>query len=526
MHPSIFNDVLGPVMRGPSSSHSAAALRIGRLCRDLMNGDIKDVQIKYDVGGSLATTHKSQGSDMGLYGGFLGWGADDERLMGYEQAMGDAGINVELQLVDESGVEEGWTHPNTYHITLNNDHESHQVIALSLGGGMIEVIEIDRNKISIQGDYHELIITASNPTAIATYISDHLSVDHIEIGETFIEVKSHHAFSYNVLKDLEKLDGVKDVKYLAPVLPVLSRKDMTVPFTTAAEMQSYNKDKNLSLADLAVAYESARANMSKAEVRSQMTSIVATMRGAIDIGLSGTEYKDRILGCQSTTFKDRLADKKLVESGALNRIILYVTAMMEVKSSMGVIVAAPTAGSCGALPGALFGVADEINASEEAQVDAMLVAGLVGSFIAAGPGFAAEVGGCQAECGSGSGMAAAGIVTLMGGSFEQSLGAASMALQNSLGMICDPIGNRVEAPCLGRNTMAASNALSSANMALSDYAHLIPLDEVIEVMIEVGEHMHRNLRCTGLGGLAATKTARAIEENLGDGVVRTPFKSC
>ena len=131
----------------------------------------------------------------------------------------------------------------------------------------------------------------------------------------------------------------------------------------------------------------------------------------------------------------------------------------------------------------------------------------------------------MAECGSGSGMAAAGLVTMSGGSLEQILGAASMALQNSFGMICDPIGNRVEAPCLGRNVMAASNAVSCANMALADYKHLIPLDEVIEAMAKVGQAIPHELCCTALGGLSVTDTAKEIESSLENGGVMR-FKSC
>jgi len=149
---------------------------------------------------------------------------------------------------------------------------------------------------------------------------------------------------------------------------------------------------------------------------------------------------------------------------------------------MGVIVAAPTAGSCGALPGAVLATAKSMGLSEDEAVKAMLAAGMIGVFIAAHSTFAAEVGGCQAECGSGSSMAAAAIVGLAKGNLDQAISAASVALQNSLGMVCDPIANRVEAPCLGKNVMAASNALSCANMALANYDHLIPLDEVIEAM--------------------------------------------
>jgi len=187
---------------------------------------------------------------------------------------------------------------------------------------------------------------------------------------------------------------------------------------------------------------------------------------------------------------------------------------MEMKSSMGIIVAAPTAGSCGAMPGAVLAIADAVGADEEDRARALLVAGLIGVFIARDATFAAEEGGCMAECGSGSAMAAAAIVHLAGGSKEHQLAAASSALQNCFGMVCDPIANRVEAPCLGKNVMAASNALSCANMALAGYQHLIPFDEVVLAMNKVAHQIPRELRCTNLGGLSITPTAGNIAKNL------------
>ena len=117
-YPSIFNDVIGPVMRGPSSSHCAASLRIARICLDLMGGQIKDILIEFDPNGSLATTHKGQGSDMGLFGGFLGWDADDERLPESEKHLSKAGINYAIQITELAN-----KHPNTYKISLTNDTE-------------------------------------------------------------------------------------------------------------------------------------------------------------------------------------------------------------------------------------------------------------------------------------------------------------------------------------------------------------------------------------------------------------------
>lgn len=526
-YPSIFNDVIGPVMRGPSSSHCAASLRIGRICRDLMDGDIKEVYIEFDPNGSLATTHKGQGSDMGLFGGFMGWEADEERLPDYLRAIEEAGLQIKIDIHPI-----GATHPNTYKVTLKNTKETRTVTAISTGGGMIEIIEIDGAPVSMAGDFYQTLIYGTPSKKLVDHIERSFSCDEIRLHKgtvSFIEIKSNQFIPDSLYKTLLEMGEVQFIKKLHPVLPIMSRKNLSVPFITCEEMLEYNKDKNLDLWELAVAYESLRGHISEQEVFEKMRDILKIMQHAIDLGLKGTKYADRILGAQSLGFQERMKEKKLVEGDILNRVILYTSAMMEVKSSMGVVVAAPTAGSCGALPGAIIGIGRALELSEDEMVKAMLAAGITGVFIAAHATFAAEVGGCMAECGSGSGMAAAGIIGLKKGTLAQALAAASMALQSSLGMICDMIADRVEAPCLNRNVMAATNAISCANMALSDYDHLIPLDEVIETMKRVGDALPNTHRCTGLGGLAITKTAKKIEAQLAKGEIeqrKTFFKVC
>lgn len=526
-YPSIFNDVIGPVMRGPSSSHCAASLRIGRLCLDLMDGDIKEVYIEFDPNGSLATTHKGQGSDMGLFGGFMGWAADEKRLPDYLKAIEEAGIQIKIDIHPI-----GATHPNTYKLTLKNKKETRIVTAISKGGGMIELIEIDNVRVSMAGDFYQTLIYVKSPAHIIDHIQKSFSCDEIVFREghsSFIEIKSNKFIPECLASELLEMDEVLFIKNMHPVLPIKARKDLTVPFINCNEMLTYNTDKHLELWELAVAYESRRGDISEEAVFAKMRAILKIMQNAIDIGLKGTTYADRILGPQSLTFQERMDGKKLVEGDVLNQVILYTSAMMEVKSSMGVIVAAPTAGSCGALPGAIIGIGSTLALSDDEMVKALLAAGMIGVFIAEHATFAAEVGGCMAECGSASGMAAAGIVLLKKGSLNQSLSAASMALQSSLGMICDMIADRVEAPCLNRNVLAATNAISCANMALSDYDHLIPLDEVVETMKRVGDALPNTLCCTGLGGLAITKTAKEIEAKLANGEViqkKTFFKVC
>ncbi len=497
---SIFNDVIGPVMRGPSSSHCAAALRIGRLARDLMDGEITEVLVEFDRAGSLPLTHESQGSDMGLFGGLLGWDADDERLPDSAKALADAGIKLRIETVDV-----GDPHPNTYRLTLRNEREKHSLIAISTGGGMMEVLSIDGVVMHMDGGYHETLMWLPKDTA-AAFEADEV-VQH-DLGETTLfQIKANAFVPSDLFSPIS-------VKRLSPVLPVPSRKDMRVPFTSCADMLKHDGDKRTPLWQLAIEYERARGNFTEREVIDKMIAIVRILKKSITSGIAGTKYEDRVLHHQSGRFAELMNAGRLLDGGALNRIVLYVTALMEVKSSMGVIVAAPTAGACAALPGAVIGMAEAMNQNEEEMAKAMLAAGLIGVFIATRWTFAAEVGGCQAEGGSAASMAAAALITLAGGTRDQGIAAASMAFQSMLGLICDPIANRVEAPCLGKNVMAASNALSCANMALADFDPLIPLDEVIDAAKHVSSSMPREHRCTSLGGLAITPTSLEIERKL------------
>jgi len=512
--PSIFNDVIGPVMRGPSSSHSAASVRIGLIARALMSARIEDVRVEFDEAGSLPTTHESQGSDMGLCGGLLGFETSDERLLNYHSELRNAGIKIRYV----TGTY-GDSHPNTYRLTLRNSSETHSMIAVSTGGGMIEVCEIDGHAVSINGDMHETLVYFTDddrPVIAAIENSIPHAALHVKKGgpSNFIHLQMHAPLSAEGLASLQATQNVIAVKSIFPVLPVPSPPKSAIPFSSCRKMLAFNRRKNMSLGELAVQYESGRGAMSPDDVYRKMIDIVGVIKQSIRQGLKGTSYADRILGCQSRRFNQSLQSGSLLEAGIMNRAILYVTALMEVKSSLGVIVAAPTAGACGTLPGTILAAAEAMDFSEKDTATALLAAGLIGIFIAGSATFAAEVGGCQAECGSGSGMAAAALVELMGGSAETAVAAASLALQNSFGMVCDPVADRVEVPCLGKNVMAAGNAIASANMAMAGFDPVIPLDEVVEAMNIVGRSIPCELRCTALGGLSVTRTSRKIRKIL------------
>ena len=509
--PSLFNDVLGPVMRGPSSSHSAAALRIGRLARALMKGRFQHVVVDYDPSGSLVTTHHTQGSDLGLAGGLLGWEADDERLEHYQDELEKAGITVEVRYLDYQA-----EHPNTYRLVLRDGDLTRTLTAVSTGGGMIEVHEVDSIPVCIHGDLYELFVFADEGDesvgATVKELARHGDlVEARRLGgkRSGWQLRSRNCWAAEQLDMLSSFE----INQLPPVMPVLAGNAGALPFRTAGEFLRL-MDEETPLWQWALRYEAARSGWSETRVFEQAAMIMATMRRSLDCGLLGRELPGRLLPTQVKAFERAERGQKLVQGSIQNQMIRYVTAIMESKAGLEVIVAAPTAGSCAALPAALLAVGDANDWGEEALVRGLLAAGLIGIFIAEGATFSAELGGCMAECGSAAGMAAAGLSEMMGGSPAQAVCAASVALQNMLGLVCDPIASRVEAPCLGKNAMAASNAINSANMALAGYQHLIPLDQVITAMDEVGKAMPRELCCTALAGLSVTPASKALELRL------------
>jgi L-serine dehydratase len=520
--PSIFNDVIGPVMMGPSSSHTAGPARIGKLARQLLRGGLRQAVVEFAATGSYALVYQGQGTDRGFTGGLLGWGPEDERLSRSLEEAAKQGIQVEFRVEDFAA-----DHPNTARIRLKSDEDQVHLTALSVGGGMIEIVEINGFPVSISGDFFEVLFfldkdhgAKAEAEALAAHLySLGLKVEGQDVatlpGRSLVSLKLREELSAAALREAAKRTGAKEALQLSPVLPVLSCKDCAVPFQTAAEMLSFAQKEGLELWEVAARYEMARSGWSEAQVLAKMGEIIGFMESSVRDGLKNTTRPGKILKPQSGIVQRAAAEGKLLPIGALHTVTAWSMAVLEVNSYLGVVVAAPTAGSCGVLPGAILGMAAEMKATEEDKVKAMLAAGGIGLLIAKQATFAAEVCGCQAECGAASAMAAAGIVQLAGGSARQGVGAASMALQNLLGMICDPVAELVEVPCLGKNVVAAVNAVAAANMLLAGVDAIIPLDEVIISMYEVGSLLPRELRCTGLGGLAVTPTGKSLKAGIG-----------
>lgn len=506
-YPSIFNDVLGPVMRGSSSSHTAASVRIGLILHQLRRPGKTKVDFFFQENSSLAMTYHTQQSDIGLAAGLLGLEAKDAKLLDSISLLADDDVDLKFHIIAEEA-----KHPNEYQALLKNeDGSSYSLTALSTGGGMIEIIEFQGFPVSEDGGFHLALI--ENPKFLADKEPDLPAQSQIieAKGKKLLLIRSEKDFSAAEKENMQRFAS-EEIIYLNPVLPVHSQVTLKVPFTSVDGLIDYAEKYSLSASDAALAYESARSGLSKAELLSMMDHILTTMETAIENGIEGTVFEDRILGQQSHKLLD--PSFQFVGGNLLRDIISNISAVMEVKSSLGTIVAAPTAGSCGVVPGTVLTVAKSLNAEREIVLRALFVAGLIGIFIAFDSTFSAELAGCQAECGSGSGMAAGALAYLMGGDLRQILNSAAMALQSLIGLVCDPVAGRVEVPCLGKNILAGHNALACANMALAGFDPVILLSETIQAMDEAGRMLPAGLRCTTGAGLANTDTSRQIGEAL------------
>jgi L-serine dehydratase len=513
--PGIFNDVIGPVMRGPSSSHTAASWRAAKMSMDILNEPLKKAIIEFDKNGAWAPNYREQGTTVGIDGGLLGIEMTDDRMKFTEKVAQEMEVSINYEISSFKT-----NHVNTVRINLESINGNQiQVLAVSLGGGSVEVREINGFEVSMCGDYYELLIFNKKSDPFPENLKSIFPLNKT-INESFnddkrlINVKFSKEISNKPLQKLKENIIFDKLLIVHPVLPVISGNEIELPFSSVESMLNYAEEKNLDLAAMGLLYEKCQSGLDEVEVVNKMKYIVDIIENSIKTGLAGTKYEDRILPQQSHLIDKAHKKGKILKNSIINKIIENVSAIMESKSAMEVVVANPTAGSCGAVGGVLRAVADDIDATKDELIQAYFATGIIGAYFAQGPGFSAEEHGCQVECGASAGMAAAGIVQLFGGTARQAVDAASMAIQNMIGLVCDPIADRVEAPCLGKNVSAAVNALSSATMSCAGYNALIPLNEVIETVSSVSSQMPTCVKCTGKGGLAITKTACMIKEKL------------
>lgn len=264
-----------------------------------------------------------------------------------------------------------------------------------------------------------------------------------------------------------------------------------------------------SLSAVALAAESEDQGRSVADIRAALGRALGVMRGAVSQGMVGDLYSaSGLVGGDAA--KLRTGPAGPLAGTPFRDILARALAVQEVNAAMGVIVAAPTAGGAGVLPAVLTGLAEARKISDEKVIDALACAGLIGAVVAERASLSGAEGGCQAETGSAAAMAAGAATEMLGGTPSQCGHAVAMAMQGTLGLVCDPLGGLVELPCVFRNATGSAIALAGIEMALAGITFAIPVDEVIDVMGEIGSSMDVRYRETAGGGLAATPTGRRL----------------
>ncbi|MGQ9673659.1 MAG: L-serine ammonia-lyase, iron-sulfur-dependent, subunit alpha [Candidatus Aminicenantales bacterium] len=508
---SVFNDVIGPVMRGPSSSHTAGSYRIGRMARFLLGEKPVSVTFLFDPAGSYARTYREQGADLGFAAGFLEWSMTDERFPEALDWAARAGISFEFKVSPLPRAE----HPNTVQIRMK-DRSGREVNleAQSVGGGLVVVTRLEGWEVHLTGKSFDLIIELERgrETSIEAILEEQKERIGAPLWQSdgdlaLILARSRRPWNKVILEKMRGQQGVHRVWSLDPVFFVLRGEPL---FSRASEMIAVANQLEGSLGRAALRYEAVLLGLSEAEVRAEMLRRWDVMVSAVDQGLRGEGLRMKLLKPSAERIFRAIGEGKVAVGGVQAKAATRAMAALHVSSSGGVVCAAPTGASSGVIPGVLVTLAEEKKLTAETIVRALFAAGGVGLVIAQRATFAAEIAGCQVEIGAAGAMAAAAVVEAVGGSAEQACAAASVALQNTMGSVCDLVQGICEIPCHTRTAAAAAHAFICADLILGGYKNLIPLDETVDAVFSVGKMLPPELRCTSCGGLALAPSALSL----------------
>ncbi|MGI6755629.1 MAG: L-serine ammonia-lyase, iron-sulfur-dependent, subunit alpha [Atopobiaceae bacterium] len=502
-------EILGPVMVGPSSSHTAGALRIALVARELAPDPLKHVS--FELFNSFSHTYRGHGTDRALVAGMLGLTPDDIRVR-------DSFALAEQQHLSFDFIERGddpALHPNTVVITMEGDGDTCVVTGESVGGGRVRLSKINGVSVEVRGDYPTVFIVHDDRAGVLAELTRVISGEGLNIatlsnyrerkgGKAYTIIESDEYISPELIAHVRTL---KHILFAASIeIPGASRQapDTVLHngFDCGEELLAATQSPARRICDVMYAREVEL--MDEEAVRTSMRRVLEVMREETHAPLSDPEPSlGGLIGGQAQDVwqaKDRLA--ACLMGSTLTRAVAYAMATLERSATMGVMVAAPTAGSAGVVPGSILAVGEALGADDEALMDALWTAAAVGAIIAQNASVSGAEGGCQAEVGSASAMAAAALVELLGGTPDQALDAASIAIGNLLGLVCDPVRGLVEYPCQDRNAIGVANAISAAQLSLSGVVNPLPFDQVVGALKSVGDSLPTALRETAKGGLA------------------------
>ncbi|MBE6468580.1 MAG: L-serine ammonia-lyase, iron-sulfur-dependent, subunit alpha [Coriobacteriaceae bacterium] len=509
-------EILGPIMVGPSSSHTAGALRCARVAAALVGGDVADAS--FVLWNSFAHTYRGHGTDRALVAGVLGLDADDERIRDSFEIARERGVAFRFEVAGDDET----LHPNTVEIALTaHDGTKVKVIGESLGGGRVRVRRINGVGVELSGLYTTLFVAHRDAPGALAALTGALAAARMNIafcrtyrteqgGQAYTVFETDGAGEPAVLSEVRGLDLVDWATFIElPGSITAHGPGVSVPevFDDAAQLLDVCTRQQASIGEVMAAREAALRGEEAA--RASMRRVIAVMREETTAPIERPEPSlGGFIGGEAASVAGAAHE---LAGPLMGRVQTEATAralaVLERSASMGVIVAAPTAGSSGIVPGSVLALADCLETDEGAVASALYAAAAVGLVLTANACVAGAEGGCQAEVGSAAAMAAAALVELMGGTPAQALAAGSLALSNLLGLVCDPVGGLVEVPCQTRNAIGVAAAFSSAQLALSGVASLVPFDEMARVMLAVGRSLPASLRETAQGGIAQAPSA-------------------
>lgn len=532
-------DVLGPIMVGPSSSHTAGALRIAQMVRELL--DAPPAEVRFTLYGSFARTYRGHGTDRALAAGMLGLHTDDLRIRDSLQIARDRGLAVSFEADPTSRV----SHPNTVDVWVR-DANGDELTARgeSIGGGAARLTMIDGLSVQITGEYNALILYERDVPGVLGHIAGTLGEGGVNIGSVWMYRSRRGGEAFNVLEvdgpvsrevreailaspDISRMRFVPaDGLGRAPDAEGLGEPSMgpgeaerllpTVDFEDASQLLSHAEAHGLTLGQAIMAREEvceAMHGRPVAAAERYLDRVLDVMRESAYGPLEGgVRTMGGLIGGESRALSGLASGGDALAGGVDARAATLAMAVLETNASMGRIVAAPTAGSSGVVPGVFLAIDEAVRPGREEMRDALACAAAVGFVVSRNATVAGAEGGCQAEVGTASAMAAAAAARLMGAGPRACLDAAAIALGNLLGLACDPVRGLVEEPCQKRNAAAAANALACARMALAGVRSVAPFDEVVQAARRVGASLPMELRETALGGIAACPSCRGCAQ--------------
>jgi L-serine dehydratase len=505
---SILNDVLGPVMRGPSSSHTAGSYHIAKIVAGLLGTPPVAATFAFDPAGSYAQVYWQQGVDRAFATALMGWELTDDRFAASLECAEKAGLEIRFDVRPLARPD----HPNTVEITLRaKDGHALAATARSIGGGAVEVVDVEGWPARLTGYTWEALVDA--PREAADRVAAVLSGDgqataepeRVERGgRVLVDARRVSPLDAAARSALEALGQDVTLREAPPIAFVKRGRQL---FQSGAELLALARERGWSLGRAALAYEAELLGLSEQTVIDEVCRRFDIMQAAVHLGLDRGAPSMQLLAPSAHAIFDADAAGRLPLGGLHTRAAARAMAVMHVNGAMGVVCAAPTGGSAGAVPGVVVTLVEERGLPREQAAMALLAASAIGVILAERATFAAEVAGCQVEIGAAGAMGAAAVVEAAGGSAAHAADAAAIAFQNSMGSVCDLVGGMVEIPCHTRNAVAASSALVCADLVVGGYVNPIPLDDTIDAVYAVGRMMPSELLCTSKGGLAVTPSA-------------------